>query len=452
MNDLKRKWKRRFIVSLFLFIFGFTVNGYTQQLPNQPNIPRPLLHKLQGPQVLKQRLLAQKAQAFKKQSPAGNKTKCKNCDELLAKARKYGSVDIIIGFDIPNLPDATRLPKQDQPKVDQEIKEAISKAQEQLLKRLDSHKMRNIKTFDYTPGMSMQVDAAALEALIADPEVSTIEENERGDFFLPQSVPLIGAEQAFASGFTGAGYTIAIVDTGVDKSHPFLADKVIAEACFSTSETGTNPDGTPYTATSLCPNGLTRQIGSGAGVNCNLARCEHGTHLAGIASGNGVSFTGVAKDANIIAIQIATKMEGTDCVTSSPCITYYRADVIKALDYVYSLRNKYNIASVNLSLGAGKSTVNCDDSLPRFKASIDKLRAAGIATIAASGNNFLPNSLAAPACISTAISVGATTKSDTVAGYSNSASFLNLLAPGGDGTTGSFSAQCAEGTNRSLAS
>ena len=48
----------------------------------------------------------------------------------------------------------------------------------------------------------------------------------------------------------------------------------------------------------------------------------------------------------------------------------------------------------------------------------------------ASGNNGFIDGISSPACISTAISVGATDKSDVVAGYSNSASFLDLLAPG----------------------
>ena len=48
----------------------------------------------------------------------------------------------------------------------------------------------------------------------------------------------------------------------------------------------------------------------------------------------------------------------------------------------------------------------------------------------ASGNSGTTNAISAPACISTAISVGATDKNDQVASYSNSAAILNLLAPG----------------------
>ena len=91
-----------------------------------------------------------------------------------------------------------------------------------------------------------------------------------------------------------------------------------------------------------------------------------------------------------------------------------------------------------MSLGGGQYTSNCDsDSL---KAIIDNLRAADIATVIASGNSYYKNAMGAPACISTAVSVGATCDSatagfgcttvDDIPSYSNIASFISLLAPG----------------------
>jgi hypothetical protein len=91
-----------------------------------------------------------------------------------------------------------------------------------------------------------------------------------------------------------------------------------------------------------------------------------------------------------------------------------------------------------MSLGGGQYTSNCDgDSL---KASIDNLRVADIATVIASGNSSYTAAMGAPACISTAVSVGATCDSatagfgctvvDDIPSYSNIASFISLLAPG----------------------
>src|SRR5207245_1078652 len=106
----------------------------------------------------------------------------------------------------------------------------------------------------------------------------------------------------------------------------------------------------------------------------------------------------------------------------------YTSDLIAGLERVYSVRTTRNIASVNLSLGGGSFTASCD-SEPE-KAIIDTLRAAGIATVVAAGNDGSPTGLASPACISSAISVGSTTKTDEVSSFSNVTPFMSLFAPG----------------------
>jgi hypothetical protein len=85
-----------------------------------------------------------------------------------------------------------------------------------------------------------------------------------------------------------------------------------------------------------------------------------------------------------------------------------------------------------MSLGGGSfsSQAACDATDGARKAIVDRLRSVGIATVAASGNESSPSALSAPGCISSVISVGAVTKSDQIASFSNSASFLTLLAPG----------------------
>ena len=215
---------------------------------------------------------------------------------------------------------------------------------------------------------------------------------------------------------------VAVLDTGVYSAHPFLAGKVVSEACYS--------------ATGDCPNGKTEQIGAGAGETCTYASlsCPHGTHVSGIATGRGSEFSGVARGAGIIALQVFSRFTGSDCDddVEDPCAKSYTSDTIAALERVYELRDTYKIAAANMSLGGGSfsSQAACDQSDGARKAIIDKLRAVGIATVAASGNESKANALSAPGCISSVISVGAVTKGDEIASFSNSASFLTLLAPG----------------------
>lgn len=294
---------------------------------------------------------------------------------------------------------------------------AIDRAQQEVVARLRGTSAREHRRFQLVPGLALTVDEAALRLLGAMPDVVAIEEDRWQPAALTQSVPMIGVPTVWAAGHTGSGQVVAVLDTGVDRDHPFLAGKVVLEACYSTNDPGNQ-------ITSACPNGQEQQVGVGAASPCSVPGCEHGTHVAGIAAGKGDSFSGVAKDANIIAVQVFS-VSGTD--TGS-----FTSDQIAGLEFVFAQRFAYSIASVNISIGGGQHGSPCDGDYQAQKIAIDNLRAAGIATVIASGNNGYLSSMSAPACISSAVSVGSTTKLDYVSDFSNAAPFLSLLAPGSD--------------------
>ena len=288
---------------------------------------------------------------------------------------------------------------------------------------------RPLRRYDISPMMAMTVDQSELEAIAADPEITAIYADSLNYTNLQDSVPLIGMEPngAYTLGATGTGQAVAVLDTGVQSNHPFLSGKVVGEACFSNSYSG---------AISLCPNGTSSQTGTGAAEATTSAcingldnLCTHGTHVAGIAAGKnttvGIPPNGVSKESKIIAIQVFTRFPDNS-------IGAYDSDILAGLNWLYLNINSFQsvtVAAANMSLGGGYYSSACDDNV--HKLIIDQLRAAGVATIIAAGNDGLTGYISSPGCISTAITVGATTKSNAVAIYSNEhETMLDLLAPG----------------------
>jgi subtilisin len=306
---------------------------------------------------------------------------------------------------------------------DQNRERSVATRQAAVLTRVRGLNVRDITQFRFHPFIAMTVDATALLALIADPDVTSVSEDGIIFPMLTDTVSITRANSAWSEGFRGAGQTVAIIDTGVDSSHPFLAGKIVAEACFS------NPAGGN---TSLCPNGQPQQFGAGAAVHCpDIAiGCWHGSHVAGIAVGNygqlNSTTGGIAHGANLMPIQVFQR----ECDSSTCQLAAYYSDIMQSLEYVYSLRNTYSIAAANLSLGGVNFVSNCDNEAPGVTAAIHSLRAANIPTVVSAGNSGMTGALAFPACISEAISVGSTTKQNTISSFSNSASFLTMLAPG----------------------
>ena len=289
--------------------------------------------------------------------------------------------------------------------------------QVQLIKTLKKFNTTNVKEFQHFPVTAMEVDSNGLNSLLNNPDVEVFEDKLFEPHLL-DSTTLIGSTVTAAANAGGNGQVVAVLDTGVDRNHPFLINKVVDEACFSK---------TTSDSTSICPNGSNSQTGTGAATPC-VSNCNHGTHVAGIAAGKGSSFSGVAPDANIMAVQVFSSFTGSYCGGASSCVLAYTSDILSGLEHVYSKRNQFSIASVNMSLGGGAYTSTCDGSI--LKSTIDLLKSTGIATVVASGNNGYSNQLNSPACISSVVKVGATTKSDGIASYSNSSTLLDILAPG----------------------
>lgn len=185
------------------------------------------------------------------------------------------------------------------------------------------------------------------------------------------SAPYIEAFEAWDTGYTGKGVTVAVIDTGVDYTHP---DLVHAFGDYKGWDFVDNDDDPQETLI-------------GDVLNPSLAT-NHGTHVAGTIAGNG-QIKGVAPDANLLAYRVLGP--GGSGTTS---------DVVAAIERAV----EDGVDIMNLSLGA---TVNNPD----FPTSIalDTAMGEGVVAVTANGNAGPQNWTAgSPGTSRDAISVGAT--------------------------------------------
>jgi subtilisin family serine protease len=268
-------------------------------------------------------------------------------------------------------------------------------------------RLRELSHFDNLPVMHVRIDSTeALAALEAQPEVLQIAEDlPLQAFDTAANLTLVGQPTAASAGYLGAGSTVAVLDTGTD---------------YTRAPFGCTGPGQPAT----CPVILAKDIATDDGALDTGAL--HGTNVAGVV-------LQVAPSARIIALDV---FDGQWAYTST---------ILTAIDWCVQNKAKYNIVAINLSLGGGLSKSAC--SIDPFAPAIAAARAAGILSAVASGNDGASTAIASPACVPAAVSVGAvypanvgkmitsrctdtTTAADKVACFSNSASFLTMLAPG----------------------
>ncbi|MGW4565411.1 S8 family peptidase [Streptomyces sp. NPDC004561] len=189
---------------------------------------------------------------------------------------------------------------------------------------------------------------------------------------LDKSVPQIGAPVAWKAGYTGKGVKVAVLDTGVDTSHPDLKDQVIESRNFTSAADATDHFG-------------------------------HGTHVASIVAGTGArsggKYRGVAPDAKILNGKVLDDTGSGD-----------DSGILAGMEWAVS----QGASVVNLSLG-GYDTPGIDP----LEAEVNKLSTQKGVLFAIAAGNDGPQSIGSPGSADAALTVGAVDKSDRLADFSS---------------------------------
>ena len=211
---------------------------------------------------------------------------------------------------------------------------------------------------------------------------------------LHESVPQIGAPEAWAAGYDGTGVTVAMLDTGVDVNHPDLATQVAQTHSFVPDEGIADVEG-------------------------------HGTHVASTIVGTGAAqdgyYKGVAPGAHL--------------------------DVGKVLDDTGSGQDSWVMAGMEwaaakgdkiVSMSLGDSSFASDGTDPMAQEVNALSDQYGTLFVIAAGNNG-PQTVSSPGTAASALTVGAVDKQDNLAWFSSSGPVAgsgaikpDLVAPGVD--------------------
>ena len=345
---------------------------------------------------------------------------------LVQRAAEQGEIRVIIGLSM-TMEDEDSLSAAEEATQLNRLQAVQNQVQSRSLAGVPSDR---IDHYDTIPYMSAWVTAAELENLLSDPQVISIQEDVPLAPTLNKSVPLIQSNKLWAKNLKGKGNVVVIVDTGVFKNHAMIVDDWLPGACYSTTNAS-------QSSTSVCKGGAAEELGKNAGRNCPLSidGCDHGTHVAGIAAGWSDKARGVAFVSKIVSVQVFSRFDSVStCGGSAPCVLSFTTDQVKGLEQIFKWKRsgRYNIVSVNMSLGGGAFTGPCDSASPAMTSIVTKLLNKNVATVIASGNSFLNGRIGFPACISNAIAVGSSTKTDQISSFSNHGPMVKVLAPGSD--------------------
>lgn len=304
-------------------------------------------------------------------------------------------------------------------------KENLTKIHDRI-KELIRNKVGEVKFREFYRvfnGLNVEIPPRLVPLLEKLPFVRNVIPDVKVKVLLKDSIPLVGIDEVWRiKNLTGRNVKIAVIDTGIDYSHPDLSN------CYAGGYDFVNDDNDPYD-----DNG-------------------HGTHVCGILAGNGSAsngtYKGVAPNAKLYVYK-ALDRYGSGFIS----------DIIDAIERAIDPNGDLNFSDhpdiLSLSLGITSSFSTEGDPNDQISMAADRAVDVGVVVIAAAGNDGwnresdspIKHTIYSPACARKVIAVGASTHlsdsipsggPDHVAKYSSKGPSKimtlkpDVVAPGGD--------------------
>ena len=226
----------------------------------------------------------------------------------------------------------------------------------------------------------------------------------------------VNAPEAWARGYTGQGVVVAVIDSGVDITHPDLVNNIWRNT-GEIAGNGVDDDGNGYVDDINGWNFGANQNNNNVSPGSNSSGQRHGTHVAGTiaARNNGVGITGVAYNARIMSVRLGNVSDNGFFTNPGNLASAIR----------YAVDNGARV--INMSIGWSDSTELSNALAYAASRNVITVSAAGNAGASSPGN---------PARYATqyGISVGAVDRNRNIASFSNRAgtnsAMRHVVAPG----------------------
>lgn len=290
-------------------------------------------------------------------------------------------------------------------------KDVVSYIEHKFVERNGLLGYSGLKGLSVLPIIIAKLPSDKIKEIAKDPWVFGIEEDITLKISRTEGGALISSDDLRNQGGKGQGLAVAVLDTGINWSHPELQNVDAQGDYTNTTGNGFDDEG-------------------------------HGSSCAGIIAGTS---GGMAPQAHLWAMKVLDS-EGSGSLSYS----------VEALNEVYDFRNSFDFPARVVSMSLNSPDIydsNCDSIYPAMTTAMQKLNSVNIPVIVSSGNEGCSNGVGFPSCISYAISVGAVydaniggasfgegkctpsgctdskTSADKIACYSNSGNRTDVFAP-----------------------